>query len=54
MRTTAFPASIVAQMAAKGLIKPGAYTVEEGVPPVPFIEEARKRGFDLSWKFRWL
>ena len=54
MRTTAFPASIVAQMAANGLIKPGAFTVEEGVPPEPFIEEARKRGFDLSWKFRWL
>jgi lysine 6-dehydrogenase len=54
MRTTAFPASIVAQMAAGGLIKPGAYTVEAGVPPVPFIEEARKRGFDLRWKFRWL
>ena len=54
MRTTAFPASIVAQMAASGLIKPGAYTVEAGVPPVPFIEEARKRGFDLTWTFRWL
>lgn len=54
MRTTAFPASIVAQMAANGLIKPGAYTVEAGVPPVPFIAEARKRGFALSWKFRWL
>ena len=54
MRTTAFPASIVAQMAANGLIKPGAFTVEAGVPPEPFIEEARKRGFDLTWKFRWL
>ena len=54
MRTTAFPASIVAQMAANGLIKPGAHTVEAGVPPGPFIEEARKRGFDLTWKFRWL
>jgi lysine 6-dehydrogenase len=54
MRTTAFPASIVAQMAANGRIKPGAYTVEAGVPPVPFIEEAKKRGFNLSWKLRWL
>jgi lysine 6-dehydrogenase len=54
MRTTAFPASIVAQMAAAGLIKPGAWTVEAGVPPEPFIEEARKRGFNLSWMFRWL
>lgn len=54
MRTTAFPASIVAQMAGEGRIAPGAYTVEAGVPPEPFIEEARKRGFDLNWKFRWL
>jgi lysine 6-dehydrogenase len=54
MRTTAFPASIVAQMAAEGRIKPGAWTVEAGVPPEPFIEEARKRGFDLKWKFRRL
>lgn len=54
MRTTAFPASIVAQMAAQGLIKPGAYPVETGVPPEPFIAEARKRGFDLKWTFKWL
>jgi lysine 6-dehydrogenase len=54
MRTTAFPASIVAQMAANGLIKPGAWTVEAGVPPRPFIEEARKRGFNLTWKVRAL
>ncbi|MFI5362439.1 MAG: saccharopine dehydrogenase family protein [Elusimicrobiota bacterium] len=54
MRTTAFPVSIVAQMAANGLIKPGAHTVEAGVPPRAFIEEARKRGFALTWKFRWL
>lgn len=54
MRTTAFPASIVAQMAANGLIKPGAWTVEAGVPPEPFIAEAKKRGFDLRWSFRWL
>ncbi|UPT73312.1 MAG: saccharopine dehydrogenase NADP-binding domain-containing protein [Elusimicrobiota bacterium] len=56
MRTTGFPASIVAQMAAdgRGRIKPGAYPVELGVPPEPFIDEARKRGFDLTWKFRWL
>lgn len=54
MRTTAFPASIVAQMAAQGQIKPGAYPVELGVPPEPFIAEARKRGFDLKWTFKWL
>ncbi|PIR18271.1 MAG: hypothetical protein COV48_07710, partial [Elusimicrobia bacterium CG11_big_fil_rev_8_21_14_0_20_64_6] len=56
MRTTGWPASIVAQMAAdgRGRIKPGAYPVEIGVPAEPFIDEARKRGFDLTWKFRWL
>jgi saccharopine dehydrogenase-like NADP-dependent oxidoreductase len=56
MRTTGFPASIVAQMAAdgRGRIKPGAYPVEIGVPAEPFIDEARKRGFNLTWKFRWL
>lgn len=56
MRTTGFPASIVAQMAAdgRGRIKPGAYPVETGVPPEPFIDEALKRGFNLTWKFRWL
>lgn len=52
MRTTAFPASIVAQMAAAGKLKHGAYPVETGVPPEPFIDEARKRGFALSWKLR--
>ncbi|MBI4059893.1 MAG: saccharopine dehydrogenase NADP-binding domain-containing protein [Elusimicrobia bacterium] len=56
MRTTGFPASIVAQMAAdgQGRIKPGAYPVELGVPAEAFIDEARKRGFNLTWKFRWL
>ena len=54
MRTTGFPASIVAQMAGEGRLKPGAYPVELGVPPEPFIAEARKRGFSLSWKFRWI
>jgi lysine 6-dehydrogenase len=52
MRTTAFPASIVAQMAAAGRIPPGAYPVETGVPPVPFIAEARQRGFKLRWRVR--
>lgn len=50
MRTTGFPASIVAQMAARGVIKPGAYPVELGVPPEPFIAELRARGFELSWE----
>ena len=56
MRTTGWPASIVAQMASdgRGRIKPGAYPVEIGVPPEGFIDEARKRGLNITWKFRWL
>ncbi|MBI5240716.1 MAG: saccharopine dehydrogenase NADP-binding domain-containing protein [Elusimicrobia bacterium] len=54
MRTTGFPVSIVAQMAASRRIPPGAHTVEAGVPAGEFIQEARRRGFDLSWKLRFL
>jgi lysine 6-dehydrogenase len=54
MRTTGFPASIVAQMMAEGIMKPGARPVEIGVPHEPFFKEARKRGFNLKWKFRFL
>lgn len=54
MRTTGFPVSIVAQMAASGRIPPGAHTVEEGVPAGEFIREARRRDFALSWKLRFL
>jgi saccharopine dehydrogenase-like NADP-dependent oxidoreductase len=54
MRTTGFPASIVAQMAAARRIPPGAYPVETGVPAGEFIKEARRRGFDLNWKLRFL
>lgn len=50
-RTTGFPASIVAQMLATKVIdKPGAFPVETGVPAAPFLDEARKRGFNLAWK----
>ena len=54
MRTTGFPVSIVAQMAASRLIPPGAYPVETGVPAQAFLEAARRRGFDLNWKLRFL
>ncbi|NNN05151.1 MAG: hypothetical protein HKL90_04550, partial [Elusimicrobia bacterium] len=54
MRTTAFPASIVAQLAAAGKLAPGAFPVETGVPPALFIAEARKRGFRPTWKLRRL
>ena len=55
MRTTGFPASIVAQMLATGAIdKPGAYPVETGIPPEPFFAEMKKRGFNLTWKLSFL
>lgn len=55
MRTTGFPAAIVARMLASGVIaKPGAYPVETGVPAEPFLAEARKRGFKLGASFRFL
>ena len=55
MQTTAFPASIVAQMLAdKTIDKPGAYPVERGIPPEPFFEAMRRRGFNLSWKLTYL
>lgn len=55
MRTTGFPASIVAQMLATGTIsRPGAYPVEIGIPPEPFFDEMKKRGFNLTWKLSYL
>jgi lysine 6-dehydrogenase len=55
MQTTGFPASIVAQMLAdKTINKPGAYPVETGIPAEPFFEQAQKRGFNLSWRLRYL
>lgn len=54
MRTTGFPAAIVANMLASGVInKPGAYPVETGVPAQRFLSEAKKRGFELTDSFRW-
>lgn len=52
MRTTGFPASIVAQMMVRGLVRPGAHPIEKGVPPEPFIQEARKRGFKIRQTVR--
>ncbi|MFA6317279.1 MAG: saccharopine dehydrogenase C-terminal domain-containing protein [Elusimicrobiota bacterium] len=53
MRTTGFPAAIVANMLASGVIaKPGAYPVETGVPAGRFLAEANKRGFRLTDTFR--
>lgn len=54
MRTTGFPAAIVAQMLASGEIKkPGAYPVETGIPAEPFLRHLKARGFNLSWKLSY-
>jgi lysine 6-dehydrogenase len=52
MRTTGFPAAIVALMLARGEIAPGARPVEVAVPSVRFFEEAARRGLHFSWEDR--
>lgn len=48
MRTTAFPAAIIAGMLARGEIRqPGARPQEMCVPYEAFVRELRARGFDL-------
>lgn len=48
MRCTAFPASIVAQMAARGRLRVGALLQERDVPAAEMIRELRKRGVLLT------
>jgi lysine 6-dehydrogenase len=47
-RTTGWPAAIVAQLQARGLVHAGAVPLETAVPPGPFLAELRKRDFKLS------
>jgi lysine 6-dehydrogenase len=52
MRTTAFPAAIVAQMLADGTITArGTVPQELAVPPEPFFNELAKRG--ISYEETW-
>jgi lysine 6-dehydrogenase len=49
MRTTAFPASIIAQMMARGEIKEkGAIPQERAIPPDAFVAELAKRNIRLT------
>lgn len=49
MRTTAFPASIVALMSARGqTTAKGALPQERCIPPDPFMEELAKRKIDVA------
>jgi lysine 6-dehydrogenase len=53
MRTTAFPASIIAQMQVRGDIKnKGAFPPELCVPPEPFIAELRARDIKITETIR--
>jgi lysine 6-dehydrogenase len=47
-RTTAYPASIIAIMMAKGQVKKGAVKLEEGIDGSIFVSELVKRGIKLS------
>lgn len=49
-RTTGWDAAIVAEMMARGLTPRGAGGVESFVPAVPFMDELRRRGFNITEK----
>jgi lysine 6-dehydrogenase len=46
-RTTGWPAAMVAQLQARGLVQSGAVPLEVAVPPQPFLAELRQREFNL-------
>jgi len=50
-RLTGWHASIVAILAAKGRLAPGAIPVELAVPGITIVEEARKRGLKVKERF---
>ncbi|MGC9059855.1 MAG: saccharopine dehydrogenase family protein [Thermoplasmata archaeon] len=52
MRTTAYPASIVAIMIAKGEVVHGVHTNETAVNPDKFVKEMKKRGLDIRFAER--
>lgn len=47
-RLTGWHAAIAAEMLARGLIPPGTHPVELGIPAKPFVNEARKRGLNIT------
>ncbi len=47
-RLTGWHAAITAEMLARGVIPPGTHSVELGVPATLFVEEARKRGLNIT------
>lgn len=51
-RTTAFSAAIVAHLMVRGETPRGAVRLEQGVPPLPFLAEAERRGFSFMKEVR--
>ena len=47
-RLTGWHAAIAAEMLARGEIPPGTHPVELGIPAKPFVDEARKRGLNIT------
>ncbi len=47
-RLTGWHAAIAAEMLARGVIPPGTHSVELGIPAKPFVEEARRRGLNIT------
>jgi lysine 6-dehydrogenase len=50
-RLTGWHAAIMAEFIARGVVKPGAWPMEQAVKASTFVEKARKRGFNVN--VRW-
>ncbi|WP_279011005.1 saccharopine dehydrogenase family protein [Synergistes jonesii] len=53
-RTTGWDASVTAIMNAKGITPRGAHNVEAAVPGELFVEELKKRGFNIQETFKFI
>ncbi len=50
-RLTGWHAGIMAEFIARGVVKPGAWPMEQAVPASVFVDKAIERGFDIT--VRW-
>ncbi|MBN1965852.1 MAG: saccharopine dehydrogenase NADP-binding domain-containing protein [Anaerolineae bacterium] len=50
-RLTGWHAGIMAEFIARGVVKPGAWRMEQAVPATTFMDKVRQRGFNYS--VRW-
>ncbi len=51
-RLTGWHAAIAAEMLPRGVIPPGAHPVELGIPARAFVDQARRRGLDITERVR--